>query len=575
MGRTRPLGIGRYRGWIHASVLVACCGLACGVNGREGKSADDPPRPVRLILQITVDGLRADLLNRYGDRFGNGGFRALMDRGVVYSNAHYEHANTETIVGHATLATGASPSEHGMIGNVWFDREAGELAYNIEDWEYPLLPTRSEAVEGAQVDPAQGQARTKGRSPRALLGSTFADELLAHTAGRARVFGVSGKDRSAVPMAGHGGKAFWYSTDSGDFVSSRYYYDSYPDWVRRWNAERRAEAHSGGAWELSHDPATYLLGARDDRPYETDLEGYGRVFPHPFGEVGDPLFHTRLLVSPVGDALTSQFAKALLSVEGLGDDSVPDYLSISFSSVDAVNHFFGPSSLENEEVVLRLDRTLADLFSFVDTRVGLGHTLIVLSADHGMPEMPEAMAEQGLQAGRLYPDDVIERANDASKQAFGVDGVAAFFFRPYLYLNGDVIEEAGLLRGDVERVVAESLTGMEGIAIAVARSDLPTLADTPLVRRIRRNAHPSRSGDVYVVQEPYWFLYERGPVAAMHGSPWRYDTAVPIAFVGPGIDARTIHRLVHPKDIAPTLSAFLGVKAPSSAEGTPLHEVLH
>jgi predicted AlkP superfamily pyrophosphatase or phosphodiesterase len=567
-------GVGCYRSWIYTSVLVVCCGLACAGNGREGRSADGSPSPVRLILQITVDGLRADLLSRYGDRFGDGGFRALMDRGAVYSNAHYEHANTETVVGHATLATGASPSEHGMIGNVWFDREAGELAYNIEDREYPLLPTRSESVEGAQVDPAQRQARTKGRSPRALLASTFGDELLVHTADRAKVFGVSGKDRSAVVMAGHGGKAFWYSTDSGDFVSSRYYYDSYPDWVRSWNAEHRADAHSGGSWELSRDPSTYLLGARDDRPYETDLKGYGRVFPHPFGEVEDPLFHTRILVSPVGDALVLQFAKALLSAEGLGDDTVPDYLSVSFSSVDAVNHFFGPSSLENEEVVLRLDRTLADLLAFVDARVGLSHTLIVLSADHGMPEMPEAMAEVGVQAGRLYPDDVIERANEASVQAFGVDGVARFFFRPYLYLDVDVIEEAGLVRSEVERVVAESLTRMEGIAIAVARSELPTLADTPLVRRIRQNSHPSRSGDVYVVQEPYWFLYERGPIAAMHGSPWRYDTAVPIVFAGPGIDARAIHRLVHPRDIAPTLSAFIGVKPPSSAEGTPLVEVL-
>jgi predicted AlkP superfamily pyrophosphatase or phosphodiesterase len=567
-------GTGSYRSWVCVAVLVACCGLACGLNGREGESADDPPRPVRLILQITVDGLRADLLSRYGDRFGDGGFRALMDRGTVYSNAHYQHANTETIVGHATLATGAFPSEHGMIGNVWFDREAGELAYNIEDPKYPLLPTRSEVVKGAQVDPAQRQARTEGRSPRALLASTFGDELLVHTAGRAKVFSVSGKDRSAVAMAGHGGKAFWYSTDSGDFVSSRYYYDAYPDWVRSWNAERRADAHSGGSWELSRNPSAYLLGARDDRPYETDLKGYRRVFPHPFGEVGNPLFHTLLLVSPVGDTLAAQFAKALIVAEGLGQDAAPDYLSVSFSSVDAVNHFFGPSSLENEEVVTRLDRTLADLLAFVGAHVGLDRTLIVLSADHGMPEMPEAMAEQGLQVGRLYPEDLIQRANEAAQRAFGVEGVSRFFFRPYLYLNDETIEEAGLLRGEVEKVVAESLTGMEGVAIAVARSELPMLADTPIVRRIRRNTHPSRSGDVYVVQEPYWFLYEKGPVAAMHGSPWRYDTAVPIVFVGSGIEPRTIHRLVHPADIAPTLSAFLGVKQPSSAEGMPLEEVL-
>ncbi len=169
---------------------------------------DTPPPAPRLILQITVDGLRGDLLRRYGDRFGEGGFRYLLDRGAVYTNAHYQHANTETIVGHTTLATGAFPADHGMIGNVWFDRESGELSYNIEDPEYPLLPTRKVESQGAQVDPAQKKSRTQGRSPRNIIASTFGDELAVFHAGRAKVYGVSGKDRSAVSMAGHVGKAF-------------------------------------------------------------------------------------------------------------------------------------------------------------------------------------------------------------------------------------------------------------------------------------------------------------------------------------------------------------------------------
>jgi predicted AlkP superfamily pyrophosphatase or phosphodiesterase len=574
MSRTRLTTASRFGQRLFALALLLPFVLSCHSLGRPVSAEDSATEPVRLILQITVDGLRADLLNRYRNHFGENGFRALLDQGTVYRNAHYEHANTETIVGHATLATGASPSRHGMIGNVWFDRETGELAYNIEDPASPLLATREQELNQTQIDPAQKQARTNGRSPRALLATTFGDELIVDTAGGAKVFSVSGKDRSAVAMAGHGGKAFWYSTNSGDFVTSRYYYDGYPDWVSSWNAKRGAETHFGTSWELSGDPASYLLGARDDRPYETDLKGYSRVFPHPFGEAGDPLFYTRLLVSPVGDELTSDFAKTLLVAENLGQDNVPDYLSVSFSSVDAVNHFFGPSSLENEEVVLRLDRTIADLLAFVDSQVGLDRTLIVLSADHGMPEMPEAMAELGMQVGRLYPEDVIQRANQAAQQAFGIEEVARFFFRPYLYLNDQVISEAGLHRDDVERVVAESLTAMEGIAIAVARSELPVLTDTGLVNQIRRNSHPSRSGDVYVVQEPYWFLQEKGPIAAMHGSPWRYDTGVPIVFMGPGVAARTVDRLVHPKDIAPTLSTWFGTKAPSSSEGAPLEEVL-
>jgi predicted AlkP superfamily pyrophosphatase or phosphodiesterase len=185
---------------------------------------------IRLVLQITVDGLRGDLLERYRAGFRDGGFNALMEQGVVFSNAHFQHANTETIVGHATLATGASPSLHGMVGNVWFDRDAGELAYNIEDPDSPLLPSRGDAAEGAQVDPAQKRSRTQGRSPRVLLAPTIGDTLAAYHGGRSKVFGVAGKDRSAVAMAGKAGKvgkAFWFSTNTGDFVTSRYYY---ADW---------------------------------------------------------------------------------------------------------------------------------------------------------------------------------------------------------------------------------------------------------------------------------------------------------------------------------------------------------
>ncbi len=551
--------------------LVALALLTAGnLTGADAQTKSG----VKLVLQVTIDGLRADLLNRYSKGFGERGFRYLMQQGVIYTNAHYQHANTETIVGHATLATGAFPSEHGMVGNVWFDREAGELSYNIEDADHPLLPSRKEEVQGAQIDPAQRQSRTKGRSPVSILGTTFSDELSVYFVGRAKVFGVSGKDRSAVSMGGHAGKAFWYSTDSGDFVTSTYYYDAYPDWVVAWNVKRLGAKYSGKAWTLLNKPKSYFLHEFDDRPYETDLKGYGRVFPHPFGKADDKLFYTRLLVSPVGDDLTLSFAKALITNEQLGQDTIPDYLSISFSSVDAVNHFFGPSSLENEDVVLQLDRTLADLFAFIDQSVGLQNTLIVLSADHGMPEMPEFMASQGLPVGRLYPDDIIVIANDLGRRKFGLEKLARFFFRPYLYLNDAAIEAAGLDKTEVEQAVAAALTDMKGIHVALARSALPTLQDTPVVRQVRRNTHPSRSGDIYIVQEPYWFLYEKGPIAVMHGAAWRYDTFVPIIFAGAGIEPQRVNRLVHPADVAPTLAAFLGIKPPSSAVGRPLEEVL-
>lgn len=536
-----------------------------------------PPRTqpqVKLVLQITIDGLRGDLINRYSNGFCDHGFAYLTRKGVVYTNAHYQHANTETIVGHSILATGAFPSEHGMVGNVWFDDETDELAYNIEDPKAPILLTGNETAKAAQLDPSQKKARTNGRSPSVILAATFSDTLSAFYGGRSKIFGVSGKDRGAVSMAGHTGKAFWYSTDTGDFVTSKYYYDAYPNWASKWNAARKGKSYSGKKWELLNERSTYLLADQDDRPYEVDLKGYGRTFPHPFGNSGHPLFYSKILISPVGDRLTLDFSKQLIQNENLGQDVIPDYLSISFSAVDAVNHFFGPSSLENEDVVCQLDRTLADLFNFIDKKVGLDKTLIVLSADHGMADMPEYMNELGLDVGRLYPDQVVRIANEAAKQQFDIDSVVKFFFRPYLYLDHAKIKSAKLDTDKVEMAVADALTNIRGIALAVSRSGLPSMQTTPILARIQRNYHPSRSGDIYVIQDPYWFLYEKGPIAAMHGSPWKYDTHVPIIFAGANIKSKKVHRPVHPVDVAPTLAAFLGMTPPSSTNGSPLTEIL-
>lgn len=555
-------------------VILLMMGLVVAAGVQSGARAANTTGDVRLVLQITVDGLRGDLLRRYVDRFGEGGFRYLLENGAVFANAHYRHANTETIVGHTTLATGAHPSEHGMVGNVIFDRENVEFAYNLEDPDSPLLATREAKRDGAQVDPAQQRSRTQGRSPTNILVSTLADELSVFYAGKPKIFAVSGKDRGAIPMAGHSGKAFWYSTDTGDFQTSAYYYEAYPDWAKNWNKARQAEAFSGKSWELSRDPETYLMGDRDDRAFETDLKGYGRTFPHPFGTTDDKLFATRLLVSPIGDRLTADFSKSLIESENLGHDDVPDYLSVSFSGVDAVNHFFGPSSLENEEVVLQLDRTLAGLISYVNEAVGLDRTVIVLSADHGMPEAPEFMTEFGMNAERIDPAKIADLANRVGRETFGADGLTLAFFRPYLYLNHKAIAAAGLDQAALELAIAAELVKMPGIAVAASTKALPLLPDTPVIRSIRRNTHLGRSGDIYVVQAPYWFVQEGGSIAVMHGTPWAYDTYVPIIFAGPMITPNTIHRRVHPVAVAPTLAALLGIKPPSSAFSGPLPEVL-
>jgi len=537
--------------------------------------------PPRLVLQITVDALRGDLPGRYAHLFGEGGFRYLMDEGVNYTNAHYQHANTETIVGHVSLATGTVPAAHGMVGNVWFDRETGRLAYNIEDPDYHLLTAGADVDRSTEIDPTQKAASVDGRSPTSILASTFSDELAAHTNGKAKIFAVSIKDRGAVSLAGHAGKAFWFSKASGEFVTSSYYYDAYPAWVNSWNAQRPAEAYAGTSWELMQDTSKYLFGGSDDREYETDFPGFGRTFPHPYGAADDKYFTTRLTLSPAGDELTLDFAKALIDAEGLGQDAVPDYLAVSFSATDYVGHIFGASSLESEDNLARLDRTLASLFAHIDEKVGLENTLIVLSADHGQPEIPGYLRELGMEDARHFDTDALDKAPAiaALKARFGIaEELIEAFFQPYVYLNRDLIRENGLDPAEVETAVAEELAKFDGVAGAFSSTALRTasLPDTLLMRSILKNFHPKRSGDIYVVFEPYVYItdFDGLTVASTHGSPWRYDTYVPVIFAGAGLEAATVSRPVTPYDVAPTLSNYLGVKPPSSAIGNPLVEVV-
>jgi predicted AlkP superfamily pyrophosphatase or phosphodiesterase len=538
-------------------------------------------KPPRLVLQITVDALRGDLPGRYAHVLGDRGFRYLMDEGINYTTAHYQHANTETIVGHVSLATGTVPAAHGMVGNVWFDRELGRLSYNIEDPRYHLLTAGADVDQRNEIDPTQRAAKVDGRSPAAILSSTFSDELAVHFNGKSKIFGVSVKDRGAVSLAGHAGKAFWFSKSTGEFVTSTYYYQQYPEWVTVWNARKPAMAYAGKSWELLFPPAKYLFGDDDDRAYETDFPGFGRTFPHAYGEADDKYLTTRLTLSPAGDELTLDFAKTLLNQEELGQDDVPDYLAVSFSSTDYVGHLFGASSLESEDNIAHLDRTLADLLDYVDRKVGLKNTLIVLSADHGQPEVPGHLHELGIEDAHYFDTDALDKAPAiaALKKKFGMgEELIEAFFPPYVYLNHQLIREKGLDQGAVELAVAEELLKFDGVAAAVSSTALRTdsLPDTLLMRAILRNFNSKRSGDIYLVFEPNVFIndFDGLTVASTHGSPWRYDTYVPVIFAGAGLQPQLVSRPVTPYDIAPTLAAYLGVKPPSGSIGIPLPEVL-
>jgi len=554
-------------------------GLAAAILAVCQVFAEPMERPVRLVLQITIDQLRSDLIQRYAAGYGENGFLRLLDKGVYYVNAHHRHANTETVVGHTTLATGTDPAIHGMVANVWLDRITGELNYNVQDPDHPLVGEGAGVDKSTEIDPTQRLATTQGRSLRNIRTTTISDEFALSLGPKSKIFGVSVKDRGAITMAGHKGKAYWFSKAVGRMVTSTYYMNAYPDWVEAWNKKGVPTSYAGKSWALKDDIGSYLFGEADDMPWETDILGYGRVFPHRYGPADGKYFTTLLTLSPAGDELVLDFAKALMVAENIGADAVPDYLSISFSSTDYVGHLFGASSLEAEDNMRLLDRTLADLLQYVDDQVGLDQTLVVLSADHSASEVPGYLHSLGI-GGEHFNFEDIDRAEAiaALKARFGVaEELIDQFFQPYLYLNRDVITGLGLDLAEVSRAVAEELRSFRGIAYAVSSEDLRrgAVARTPVTEAVLANFNEDRSGDIYVVFDPHWFVAEFDglSVSGSHGSPWAYDTHVPIIFMGPGIESGRIGRRVDTVDVAPTIAAYLGVRQPSGTRGGVLPEI--
>ena len=513
-----------------------------------GYAAEAP----RLVLQITVDQLRGDMLPRFRDRFGTGGFRRLMEQGVWYANAHYGTGNTFTASGHAVLVTGADTAEHGMVANSWFDRASGKRINCVFDPKH-------------------------GVSPRNLSSSTIGDELLAASSGRARAYAVAGKDRSAIIPAGRRGKAYWYSGATGGFESSTWYETARPEWVRAWNDAAHAQRYRGKAWTPLVKSGTALGAKATANEHARPNSAVGRSFPHRLPDRVDAAYFEALAETPFFDEVTLSFTRELLARENLGRGGATDYLSVSLSALDYVGHAYGPSSLEYADALLRLDAVLAGFLTYVDEQVGAGRTLIVLSADHGIDEIPEASRAAGYDAGRFFPDKVRAEVNRALARRFGVTAdLVAAFVPPGLYLDRARIAALKLDPTVVEAALATEMRAVAGVAFALTRTDLLAgrVPQTAVMRRMQRGFHPRRSGDVVIVQQQFWYLYPDAECcAAMHGSPYTYDTFVPVIFAGAGIRPAVVHRAVEPASVAPTIAALLGIDPPSGSAAPVLEEV--
>lgn len=529
--------------------------LLCVLLALTGPALAAPSERPRLVLQVTVDQLRGDLLTRHRAQFGPGGFRRLLEGGVWFANAHYDTSNTVTGAGHAVLATGARTPGHGIVANDWYDRAAGRNVYCVSDPRHPAL----------EPSPRPGA----GFSPANLLASTLADEIVAGLPA-ARAFAVAGKDRGAILMAGRRGRAFWFSDALQGFTTSSFYAPALPGWVEAWNGTRPVEPYRNAEWRALGEAG----GDAAANPHARPEGGIGRAFPHPLRARSDALFLTGFKCTPFFDAVIAAFTRELVVREGLGRAGTTDYLAVSFSGQDYIGHAFGPESVEYGDALARLDRELAGLFGLVDRVVGAEHVLIVLSSDHGCADIPEAARARGFEARRLQPKQLQAEWNAQLRARLRVEtDLVAAFVPPNVYLDPARVAGAGLEPARVARALAEVTKGSAGVAEAFTAEELRAGVGAPgsLRSRVERSFHVERSGDVVIVQSPFWYLYpDPEGYGAMHGSPYTYDTFVPILLAGRGLVPGVSYRAVTPAQLAPTVAAWLGIKPPSGADGGEL-----
>ncbi len=516
-----------------------------------------PAGTPKLVLFLVIDQLSQDYLVRFRPLL-DGGFGYLLDNGVVFADAHHDHANTVTGAGHATLASGCFPRRSGIISNRWFDRTTGEEVYCVQGRDYH-------------------------RSPSNLLVSTLGD-WLKEADPAAKVFAASAKDRAAILIGGHDADAaLWY--DSGEWATSGYYAE--PDWLEDFNDRRWPDAYFGRLWEPLPVPPDVLA---ELDIVEMDEGIYQRSFPYAFG--GKSLepgagFYAALLSSPFVDNYLLELAKTILAEERLGTDDHPDFLGLGFSALDYVGHSFGPNSREVLDTVLRLDRTLAELLDVIDAQVGLDNTLIALSADHGVAPLPAYRRAQGAWAARADAGDVacFQDVGRRLKERFG----DSEWFLFDLYLNDEVIVESGVDRAELEREITTMLGECAAVERVWTRAELlrdPGVATAGAVaeealansdeshyRRLFSNSfHPDRSPD-FEVQYRAFYL-DRRSAGTTHGSPHAYDTWVPFVIAVPGGTPGTIADHVITADLAPTLAGIMGIPTPADLDGVDRSERL-
>ncbi len=527
-------------------------------------STTPPATPVaaaarpQLVVLVVIDGLPMRQVTGYRDQLAPDGFARFLDRGRWFADAHYAHGHTVTAAGHSVMLSGAYPQRSGIISNEWRDPVTGDPVYNTGDAAYQYIDSPT--------------APLSGTSPRNLKVETLGDVLRTRSPA-SKVIGISGKDRGAILPAGHKGTAYMYMTETGRFASSTYYMPAHPQWVTDFNAAKPADAFFKKTWAPLLPESAYARSVPDGQSWQV-ASGNGNKLPAVIGDKMDapgPRFYGNLLASPFGDELTLAFARAAVTNEKLGQRGVTDILSVSLSSHDYVNHAFGPESRLSHDHTLQLDRHLQAFFQFLDKTVGAGNYVLALTADHGFTDTPEWAITQGRDAGRFTNGPALAVVNGALAARFGVDKLAWNFSASGLLLNEKLAADKGLKFAEVQAAARDERLKLPGVAAVFTREQLlGSDTTTPFLEAMRKSYDPTRAAQLQIVLKPGWiFSYRAG--GSTHGSPYDYDTHVPLLFWGPGyVGQGEVKTRVEVADLAPTLAGITGLPAPAQAQGRDL-----
>lgn len=534
------------------SFLLAILVLFCVLSPAQAAApAAAAARKPRVILLIILDQFRQDFLEQHRASFVPGGFRLLLERGAVFENCNYLYSTTLTGPGHAVISSGSYPMSNGIVANSWYDRASRTVTTSDRDTSVKLL--------GAEKD-------APGSSPHWLVGSAFSDELRMASGGRSRVLAIAAKARSAVLPGGKSANAaYWFDSDTLHAVSSTYYQKELPEWVKRFNARDHVADYAGKPWKP--------VDSAKAEPFQT--------FPQAADAAGRRGVAQRVYDSPFITDLEFALARAAVENEKLGSGAATDFLSISISATDFVGHIYGPDAPQTRDTILRADRDIAELLRFLDARLGLANVWVALTADHGVAPRAEFAKEYGLDAGRVADEQIVQAVEKALDQAYPAavgrgEKWVRFYEFPYVFLNHERIAARRLNEAEATRHAAQALLDLPGIAAAFTPADLAGCQPSPeLIGEVCRANYPPRAGNVYLVFKPYWIYdLKDAPKGTGHGTPYSYDTHVPLILMGSAFRAGSYYSAASPADLVVTLAAALGINRPALSTGQVLAEAL-